>query len=415
MSRFAFGRGWVLQDEVDDAGAAGGGAGAGEADPNATGTVEGGAQDDKAPAGEKTEEAPKDMKSAIDAALGYKKGPNGEDLDPLTGKPKEQKPAEKPAEKPAAGEGKETETHHANGKPKKSEKGEDLDADGKVVPKQAPKPKTAAELDLKPEEKKGLHAKTQARFAEVINTLKERETAISTLTETNKTLAEARDAILGVMQETKTTQEQLVGYLEFNAMLHSNDPKQIEQALQLVERQRVALMTVLGREADGVDLLKDFPDLAEDVNESRITRERALEIAQGRRDKAARDAAAKREQEKQRTQTQSAEQRKQASEAALTEIEKWTAGLAKTDLDYKSKEDRLLAKVEGVIKNYPPNLWLSTLKMMYEGIEIQKAPMTSGQQTRPLRPSGAKPGDKAPSNMKEAIDQGLGYAGAQKG
>jgi hypothetical protein len=50
--------------------------------------------------------------------------------------------------------GKETDTHHANGKPKKDEKGEALDAEGKVVQKQAPKVKTAAELDLKPEQKK---------------------------------------------------------------------------------------------------------------------------------------------------------------------------------------------------------------------------------------------------------------------
>jgi len=71
--------------------------------------------------------------------------------------------------------------------------------------------------------------------------------------------------------------------------------------------------------------------------------------------------------------------------------------------------------VDAVMKTYPPNLWLSTLQMMYEGIEIQKAALASGKQNQPLRPSGATPGAKAPNSMLEAINQGLGYAGAEKG
>jgi hypothetical protein len=45
-------------------------------------------------------------------------------------------------------------------------------------------------------------------------------------------LTEARDAILGVMQETKTTPDQLSGYLEFNALLQSSNPKDLEEALR---------------------------------------------------------------------------------------------------------------------------------------------------------------------------------------
>jgi hypothetical protein len=46
--------------------------------------------------------------------------------------------------------GKETETHHANGKPKKNEKGEDLDAEGKVVAEAGAEGQDLAELALKP-------------------------------------------------------------------------------------------------------------------------------------------------------------------------------------------------------------------------------------------------------------------------
>lgn len=352
------------------------------------------------------------MKAAIDAGLGYRKGPGGEALDPLTGKPKEEA---KPAAKP---EGKETETHHANGAPKKNDKGEALDDKGQVAkPAAAPKLKSAAELDLKPEEKKGLHAKTQARFAEVIGALKTHEGTIAKQNDTIKTLGEARDAILGVLEETHTTQDQLSAYLEFNALLQSTDPKDLEAALQMVEQQRAALYKVLGREPKpgDLDLLSDFPDLKKQVDEDEITRAAALEIAKGRRERSARDTESQRQQQQQRSQQQTLEQRKQAGDTALKGIEQWTAGLAKSDLDYKAKEDKLLAKLDGVLKSYPPNQWLPTLQLLYEGIEIQKTDTGGSRQERPLRPSGAVPGAKAPNSMLDAINQGLGYAGAEKG
>jgi hypothetical protein len=220
------------------------------------------------------------MKAAIDAGLGYTKakgqGEAGGDKT-AAAKPAEKKPAA------AGGDGKETETHHANGKPKKNEKGESLDVEGKVVPKQAPKVKTAAELDLKPEQKKLLAADTRIRFGELINTLKTHEVSIAKQTETIKGLTEARDALLGVMQETNTTQDELAGYLEFNALLKSKNPKDLETALSFIETQRATLYKALGREPKGgdIDLLAEFPDLKKQVDEEEITRAAALEIAAG--------------------------------------------------------------------------------------------------------------------------------------
>lgn len=408
------GRWYYVQDEVtDDAGAAGGGGDggdAGETGGDADGgedTGDAGAGESGAAAGESggapQGEAPKDMKSAIDAALGYKKpeGDDGKQVEPKAG---EKKPA------PASGDGKETATHHANGKPKKNEKGEDLDAEGKVVQKPAPKQKTAAELDLKPEEKKALGPKAQQRFQEVIGALKAHEGTIATLTQQNKTLGDARDAILGVLKDTNTSQDQLIGYLQFNALIHSKDPKDIERAIEIVEEQRAALYKAIGKEpaGGGIDLLADFPDLAADVEDSRLTRERAIEIAQGRRERAAREDAAKRQENAQRTEQQTADQFKKARKDAEDSIDAWALELSKSDLDYKAKEDKLLAEVADVVKEYPPHLWLPTLKRLYNGIVIPKAPATGGG-PKPLRPSGAKPGDKQPGNMLEAINQGLGY------
>jgi len=346
------------------------------------GTGEGAGAGDKAKLGE-----PKDMLDAITKGL------------EKTAHKVEDKPAKKPENDAAAAAAKAAADKHPNGTPKKNEKGEALDPAGKVVPKQA---KTAAELDLKPEELKTLGPKAQARFQEVISTLKERETAIAQLTESNKTLGEARDSIVSVLEETHTTPDQLSAYLEFNRMLQSNDPKEVEHALEIVERQRAALYKVLGREPAGgdLDLLAEFKDLQDDVSESRITRERALEIANARRERAVNE----RRGEQQRTQQQTAEQRKQVSEKAVKDIETWTAGLAAKDIDFKDKEKALLEQVDEVFKTYAPEKWLDTLKLLYRGIKVTKqAASQPGNGNQPIRPSGAKGGTKAPQNMFEAM------------
>jgi len=408
---FIFGRGWVYQDETADGGAAGGGAASGagdeggtdlgEGDPGEKGSEPGAGQGDDqaaaAAAAQKKEEKPQgDMKDAIDAALGYK--PAGD----AAAKKKQEEDAAAAAgtKKPQAAEA------WPNGKPRKSDKGEDLDDKGQVV---KPKAKTTAELTtLSDADKKALGPAAQARFHELSTALKERDTAIAAKDTAIKGLSVARDALLGIMQETNTTKDDLAALLEFNGLQKSGNRAEVEDALKWLDGQRVALLTRLGREDAGVDLLKDFPDLTKQVEDEEITRTAALEIATGRRDRAARQRA----EDRGRQHDQTAVQRKQVEEKALTDIDAWTKQIAAQDLDYKAKEDRLLAKVAAVIKEYQPHQWLPTLKMLYEGIVIERtpAPAAGDRLKQPLRPSGGSPGAPAPKDMKEAIDQGLGYA-----
>lgn len=392
--RFVFGQGWTHFADQTDGQDGNGDAGGAAVEGEGTQVVDqGGGEDDGAAggeggAGEVKEDAPKSMEEAI--ARGLEK----------TAPKKAEEPGETKEKKPAAGQ-QETETHWANGKPKKDAQGNELDDKGQVTKKsEAPKPKTAAELDLKPEERKALGQKAQQRFSEVITTLKAREAEIATLTETVKPLREARDTIMSIMQETNTSNDALAAYLEFNRLLQSTNPKDLEAALGMVEAQRSELYKALGREPAGgdIDLLAEFPDLKEKVADATITREDALEIANARRERAAADAR-DREQGQAR---QSAAQVKQAQDNALGEITNWTKKLAAEDIDYKAKEARLLDQVEDVIKTYPPKLWLTTLQRLYQGIVIQKS-APAHPDKRPVRPTGAKPGAKAPQNMYEAM------------
>jgi hypothetical protein len=399
VNRFIFGRGWVFQDEASDAetGGAGGGAGGAGGDTDAAaadGTdgvddVDPDADPDADPEEPGAEASkPKDMLEAI--TLGLKKQ-DGDDA--AAAKKKEEEAA-------AAAKAKPAETH-ANGKPKKDDKGNELDDKGQIVKKAEPaKVKTAAELDLKPEEKKALGTKAQARFGEMVTTLKAREAEIATLNEQMKPLQEARDTIAGILQETNTTPDQLSAYLEFNRMLQSNDAKDLENALEMVESQRAALYQALGREpADGgVDLLKEFPDLAQKVEEAKLTREDALEIAQARRERKAAEVSAQQAKRGEQQQTEV----KKARDKGVSDITAWEKQLEQDDIDYPAKKEKLLDQVDEVIKTYPPNQWLPTLKLLYAGIQVSKAG-PAARRENPIRPSGAKPGGKAPQNMYEAM------------
>lgn len=417
--RFIYGQGWVHEktdgeggdaggtggEQVVDKGAEGGAEGVG-ADPGAAdpgdeeGVAAGDGDGDAGPKGADTGDA----KGAGSDKKGSEKDEPKSMLEAIT------RGLEKPAgdqKKPATkgDEPKDTETHYANGKPKKDAQGRDVDDQGKV--KEPAKSKTSAELDLKPAELKALAPQTQARFRELIGSLKTSEQTIAKLTESNKGLTEARDGLFGVMEEVGMTQEQFGNYVEFHALLNSGDPGKVREALKVLEEQRASIYEFLGEEPEGggVDLLAKHDDLRKRVEEETLSRADALELARARN-------ATKRTEE-QRTTQQTAEQREaafnKARDTALTDIQKWTDGLRGDDIDFKVKEAKLLERVEEVIKNYTPDKWLPTLKMLYNGIMVEKAPAVTGGNKRPLRPSGATGGAQQPGSMLDAINQGLGY------
>lgn len=266
---------------------------------------------------------------------------------------------------------------------------------------EAKKPKQIAPMT---EDEKRLWApKSQQRFQEAFGEIK-RLTAANEQQATHiKGLEQSRDAILGVLEETHTTDEQLSQLLEYNRMVQTGD---LEGALKVVNAQRAAILRQLGREEPGVDLLSDFPDLAKEVEDEKKTREHALLEANRRRS----EAQAKARAEAERKRGEAASSGEQKVEAALTELKKWGEELARTDLDYKAKEGKLLGHIEGVVQEYPPHLWVPTLKRLYAGLSVDKPAAPRSKDEQGLRPSGVRPGAPQPKDALEAIEQGLGYA-----
>lgn len=268
------------------------------------------------------------------------------------------------------------------------------------------KAQKADDFHLSPQMKKHLSQEAQQRFHSLHRYAKEKETEVVKLTETVKPLTEARDTLLSILEETHTSQDDLVGYLNFNALLHSQDPKDLQTALGIVESQRAAIYKALGKEAPGVDLLAEFPDLLDRVEKELITREDALELANGRR----RDQALSKQRNDHGEQQRNVEATKKVQDDALASIDKWSKEMAGKDIDYKKKEEKLLAELPEIIKNYPANLWLRTFQSLYKTIEVVKpAPSIPGNGGT-LRPSGARPGGKTYTELTpDALRAGLGY------
>jgi len=270
------------------------------------------------------------------------------------------------------------------------------------------KGKKVDDLQLTPEMKKALGKEAQQRFHELHVIGKRLEATVEKLTTENKAVIEARDTIMDVLESHKVEGgRDLQPLLEYNLAVKDG---RFEDALKIVDTQRAMLLTQLGREADGVDLLKEFPDLSKRVEDMNLNRADALEIAQTRR----REAARQQQDQQRGQQQQNAQQQQQVREEALTAIEKWSNAIAKTDIDYKAKEAKIMAKrgdkpslMDEILKDYPPRLWLPTFQRIYETIESVKAPATVSNESRPLRPNGAKGGAKEPGTMEQAIAQGL--------
>lgn len=272
------------------------------------------------------------------------------------------------------------------------------------------KGKKAEDFQLTDEEKKVWKQETQRRFTELRGFAKAQQVEVERLSQENSALSSARENMMSVFDEAKVEPEELSQLLEYNKMVKTGD---LAGALKIVNEQRVSILKAMGREEPGVDLLDDFPDLKSKVAENEMGREAALELANSRR----REQATERERQNQAERERQEQSGGKARETALGEIDRWCKEAAKGDIDYKAKEQKIMLKgsdgtsmLDGILKDYPPNLWLPTLKRLFSTIEVVKPATPGNGGGEPLRPSGAKPGAKVFTELTpDALRAGLGY------
>ena len=265
------------------------------------------------------------------------------------------------------------------------------------------KGKKTDDFALSLEERRALGQSANRRFHDLIRYSKLNEQAIETLSQENVQLKQAKDTIMGVFAEHNIQSgEQLLPMLRFHSMITSGD---FDQALKVVEHQRRWLMTKLGREGDGVDLVAPFADLKSAVEEGELTRERALEIAHHRRVAQEQQQRQQREQQGQSREQADAAQR----EDAYNQIVAWENSVS-SEPGYAAKRVKINEMIKDLVAEYPPQLWLSTIKRLYSTVHAEPLqPIGGNGSSAPLRPGGGGGGLPAPKSMEEAIAGGLGY------
>lgn len=297
-----------------------------------------------------------------------------------------------------------------------ADRGDGRDATGKFVKKtgaeSAPGKDGAAKAapgkpdhvnDPIPDDVKG---RTRERMESLVATSKKLTTELEAARTQN-------DELMRAIGETGTSPEQFGNVMDALTLLNRRDEKSKRDGIAALRKLADEAAQELGDTPPGVDPLEGHADLKEDVEDGRITKERAVELAQARNRQA---AGGKREQQ------QTEAQREQAAiETAKNELNALEAELLRSDPLYRAKR----AQIEGVFRiaaeTLPPAKWAAEYRRLYQAAKVaapaqppvrQRVPDGTGAKN-PARPgqNANAGGPAAPKSLSEAIDIGIQQAG----
>lgn len=221
----------------------------------------------------------------------------------------------------------------------------------------------------------------------------------------------ARDEVLGLIMETKTTPEQYGSALNYLKLVNSGDPAQLEQALTIMQKEVEVLAKALGKAVPGVDVLSAHKDLQDAVEMGTISQEHANELAQNRNTAQFRNAIQTQQTQEHR---QSTAQQTALSNGrkALNDLE---TELKASDPQYAQKAAILVDALKPVIGRADPSEWANIWKTAYSQLKLpapvaRVAPkgVPANQPLRAKTPSGGQ--QKAPASMFDAINDAIASA-----
>lgn len=277
-------------------------------------------------------------------------------------------------------------------------------ADGKPVAK-AP----AAKDPVNDPIPAGLKKETQERMVSLIDTAKK-------LTAERDQVRGQYEEIMGYIQESRATPEQYGQALEYLSWVNSGDPAKLDKCIQFMQTELIALCKIAGKPVPGVDLLSEHPDLAQEVADGAISRQRAEEIAAARGNQQVRTNHAR------YTSEQDAQQ--QLIAHGRSELNKLEAELQANDPHYAYKKGILVESLKGVFAQVDPRKWRSTFKAAYDRLPnpapaakptprtVASTPGSKQPANQPLRARNPAGGQQAaPKSLFDAVSQGIANAG----
>lgn len=298
--------------------------------------------------------------------------------------------------KPASGDAKTGPADKSGAKP---------DAQPKPTDK-PPKDAEAKDDDLTPPE--GANEKTMGRWAK----LAERAKAVPELEKRATDAETALASVREMVQSSGLAQDEFQGMLAMGRLFKSDNPEDLKTALQQIDGLRADLATRLGIEAPGVDPLSKHPDLAKDVEDMAMSRERALEVAK-LRDKAAKaDQAALATQEQTKFQ-QSVQSAAQQMDVALAQRAN-TPGHAEK-LAFITAKLREPGAMQQFVTTYQPHQWQAAMLMMYDAYSPPAPAPTPPAAPQPLRPGHVANGTRQIGNKPVTAEESVEHAWAAAG
>lgn len=257
-----------------------------------------------------------------------------------------------------------------------------------------PKAEEVVEPENDEEPPEGISKKAQERFRSMVTKVKEKDAEI-------ERISSDLNGIRSVMKETGGSPEDFAKTFEYIRALNHGD---VEHARAILEDQIRQLSVLTGKPFGQVDPLAQFPDLRERVNAYQMDEQTALEMARHRSMQHQQQQAVNQYQQRQQSEQQSIASRQNA----IAEIDRLGAEWAKSDPDYSFKEGLITQRAQDIAREFPPEQWAKQVKLMYQTLSSVPAPKPQSAPA-PLRASGQSAGARQPSNMLEALQNGLGY------
>lgn len=257
----------------------------------------------------------------------------------------------------------------------------------------------------------GLKGEERARFKRLSDHARGLDTEVQKVRteyeQTNSKLTGFRE----ILEDAHASPEVLNQHLRYIKACATGD---LETAFEFAKAEYETLARHMGRPVDGVDVLGDFPELRQAVDDMEMTEQHAIELAKHRRAQA--------QHQQQQQQDHASQQQRQAIEReqatrtkAMTDIKTWTEQMSRESLDWDRLEPAIVRYIQGAqqtLRNLPPDQWLANIKAHYDALTSMAAasPPPGAGTPRPLRPQGAGGRvEGTPTSAEDAVKQRLGY------
>ncbi len=220
------------------------------------------------------------------------------------------------------------------------------------------------------------------------------------------------DSVRRMVTDSGLAPEEFGTVLNLGKLYKSNDPKDLQTALQQIEGLRADIATRLGTEVAGIDLLAQHPDLKQRVEGMTLSREDALEMVRLR----TQNQTAQRSQDQSREFQQfqvTVQQAAQQMDATLEQRKHQPGHEAKVAFIKGQLADPV--KLQQFVTTYEPHQWQAAVLMMYDAFSPPAAPAPAAAPSpQPLRPGNVSSGARIatqPTNAMDAVQSAFAAAG----